>query len=49
VPRSYKAADGTALGSWVHDQRVAYKKGAMSEARAARLEAVAGWVWVARI
>ena len=48
VPSSYKAADGAALGNWVDWQRAVYKKGTMSEARAARLEAVAGWVWEAR-
>jgi len=46
VPRKYKAADGAALGEWVSTQRVGYKAGKMSDARIARLEAVAGWVWV---
>ena len=45
VPSGYKASDGAAVGIWVSNQRVAYKRGAMSEARAARLEAVVGWAW----
>ena len=48
VSRDFKAADGAALGQWVIRQRTAYKKGALSEARATRLEAVAGWVWDAQ-
>jgi hypothetical protein len=48
MPRRFTTADGYALGGWVNTQRTAYKRGKLSEARAARLAAVAGWVWVAR-
>ena len=43
VPNAYVTADGAALGTWVNNQRKAYKKGKLSEARAARLEALRGY------
>ena len=49
VPVEYKTADGAALGTWVNRQRTVYKKGAMSEARVLRLEAVAGWMWAVSV
>lgn len=49
VPRGYKTADGSALGTWVNTQRQAYKgaNGGLSAPRASRLEAL-GMVWNVR-
>ena len=38
VPQRYKAADGFSLGSWLSDQRKAYKKGKLSDDRVRRLK-----------
>ena len=48
VPRIHVTADGLRLGVWVNTQRRARRKGELSEARAARLEAVDGWQWRVR-
>ena len=48
VPQSHVTADGLRLGVWVKTQRKARRKGELSEARAARLEAVDGWQWRVR-
>ena len=46
VPQRFRAADGYPLAEWVRTQR-RYRDD-MSAERAARLEALAGWVWSAR-
>jgi hypothetical protein len=38
VPRSYKTADGYALGAWLIRQRMAYNKGKLSDEQIARLK-----------
>ena len=43
---THKTQDGVALGSWVGTQRKYYKQGQLSHERIAKLEALAGWVWV---
>ena len=43
VPSGYRDADGFKLGPWVTTQQV--RRGAMSEDRARRLEALPGWTW----
>ena len=48
VPQRHVTADGLRLGQWVTTQRSARRKGELSEARAARLEAVDGWQWRVR-
>ena len=48
VPLSYRTAGGFRLGAWVSRQRVAYGKKTMAPARIKALEAVPGWVWVAK-
>jgi len=47
VPNAHVTSDGYKLGQWVGVQRRARKKGSLSADREARLEAVAGWLWVA--
>jgi hypothetical protein len=37
--------DGVLLHSWANNSRSAYRKGVMTEARVAELEAVPGWAW----
>jgi hypothetical protein len=37
--------DGFPLGHWVRHQRQLHDRGALAQARQARLEAVVGWVW----
>jgi superfamily II DNA or RNA helicase len=44
VPRSRKI-DGYDLGGWVKDQRGAFARGDLSEARAHRLDDLNGWSW----
>ncbi len=38
VPMGFKTTDGIALGRWLSNQRVAYKKGIMSDERVKRLK-----------
>lgn len=45
VPQGYVAADGFALGTWVHGRRQDYKKGVLSDERAAQLQSMPGWRW----
>jgi helicase associated protein len=40
--------DGFALGQWAANQRGSFARGKMPRDRAARLEALPGWVWDAR-
>ncbi len=40
-----KTWQGANLGQWAHRQTTVYKAGLLPAARAARLEAVPGWVW----
>jgi len=40
--------EGSRLGRWINVQRNAYGSGRMAPERAARLEALPGWVWHAR-
>jgi len=44
VPVSYREGDFR-LGQWVHDQRIAYRRGKLSADRIAALKAIDGWVW----
>jgi len=37
--------EGKRLGAWVNQQRTLYKQGRLNPQRAARLEAIPGWVW----
>lgn len=48
VPQSYATDDGYPLGDWVQVQRSFFAKKKLSEERQRRLEALPGWVWVAR-
>jgi superfamily II DNA or RNA helicase len=45
VPQTHRAPDGFYLGAWVSNQRRARAGGTLLPARAARLEALPGWVW----
>ena len=45
VPLRHKDAVGFALGQWVTNRRMEYKKGNLLPERIAALEAVPGWVW----
>jgi hypothetical protein len=45
LPKQSETAGDLRLGLWVHNQRSARLKGALSAEKAARLEAVPGWVW----
>ena len=47
VPRA-EVFEGERLEVWVQAVRLRYKKGALSVARARRLEALDGWQWAAR-
>jgi hypothetical protein len=46
IPAKYRTAEGYQLGVWVNTQRT--NKDSMSAERRQRLDAVDGWVWVAR-
>jgi len=45
VPQDHHELDGFRLGAWVSSQRGQHSKGRLSDSRAERLEAVAGWSW----
>ena len=45
VPRDAVTPSGFLLGSWVNDQRVAYRRGLLPPDRVAALEAVPDWTW----
>jgi hypothetical protein len=47
VPQGH-VEDGYKLGGWVPEQRTKFRAGLLPPARAARLNALPGWVWVAR-
>lgn len=34
------------LGEWVHEQRLAYKNGILSQDQIKKLQSIPGWVWV---
>lgn len=44
-PQTYIEPDGYKLGSWALVQRIGKSKGRLTDDRAARLEALAGWSW----
>lgn len=44
VPQLYEV-DGVKLGTWVNEQRGAYRKGVITEERRKRLESLPGWMW----
>ena len=48
VPHRHVEADGRALGLWVGSQRTAYRRGALSAARAKQLDTL-GMIWDARV
>jgi hypothetical protein len=49
VPMTWRdPADGFSLGQWAANQRGWFARGKMTQDRAARLEALPGWVWDAR-
>ena len=48
VPNAHVTSDGYKLGNWVANQRSNRNREKLSAEREARLEAVDGWVWVAR-
>ena len=43
VPGRYITEDGFPLGSWIYSRRAEHRRGALSEERAAELEALPGW------
>jgi hypothetical protein len=45
VPSAHITGDGIRLGQWVNAQRHTHRQGALDADRAARLEALPGWVW----
>lgn len=45
VPYGHISVDGFRLGQWVYTQRYTYRQGALDADRAARLQALPGWVW----
>nr|WP_269089261.1 helicase associated domain-containing protein [Mycobacterium avium] len=45
VPQNHVSGDGTPLGTWVGNQRSRHQQSTLDPARAARLEALPGWVW----
>lgn len=45
IPAAAVSEGGHPLGAWVGAQRVAYRRGALTAERIARLEALPGWVW----
>ena len=45
VPRSTVTEDGMQIGKWVIQQRALHRRGTLSADRAAKLEALPGWVW----
>ena len=45
VDSGYVTVDGYKLGAWAVHQRAARRKGTLQPDRAARLEALPGWVW----
>nr|WP_269779755.1 helicase associated domain-containing protein [Mycobacterium intracellulare] len=44
-PSAHITSDSIRLGQWVNTQRYTYRQGELDADRAARLEALAGWVW----
>ena len=45
IPPDVRLPDGRDLGSWVHKQREAYRRGRLTEDQIADLETVPGWYW----
>lgn len=45
IPPGIRTPLGIDLGSWVHKQREAYRRGRLSQDRVAELETVPGWYW----
>jgi hypothetical protein len=45
VPKRHVEGSDYLLGSWVSNQRTAYRTGKLTSDQVARLEAVRGWIW----
>ena len=49
VRQHYVTEDGKRLGTWVSNQRVAYKQNQLLAERVNALESLPGWTWVALV
>ena len=48
VPQRYRCEDGFALGHWVSNRRMAYKRNALPQNQIEALESISGWIWIPR-